>query len=115
MEYKYPDNTPSTYISYFRNREGPNGILVYYKNVSRFVYTSKALRDVFGPARYTDSVKSASKWVDEMIEQYEGVEDKEGRADTSFASEAMKEEDPRDRFVTHMPLGEPTDNTRMVT
>lgn len=73
MEYKYEGNTNDTYISYFRNREGPNGILVYYKNVSRFVTTSKGLRDVFGPARYTDSVKSASKWCDEMIEKYDSV------------------------------------------
>ena len=92
MEYKYPLNTPSTYISYFRNREGPNGILVYYKNVSTFVHTSKGLRDVFGPARYTDSVKAMSTWCDEMIEKYEGVEEpSEGRVDTSFASEVLEE------------------------
>ena len=102
MEYKYPLNTPSTYLSYFRNREGPNGILVYYKNVSTFVHTSKGLRDVFGPARYTDSVKAMSTWCDEMIEKYEslpsGIEMEEGRADTSFASDM-----------------EPNDQTRMVT
>ena len=83
------------YLSYFRNREGPNGILVYYKNVSRFVSTSKEMRAVFGPAKFTDSVKAASVWCDEMIEKYEsspdGIEMKEGRADTSFASEAMEE------------------------
>jgi len=99
MEYRYPANTPNMYLSYFRNREGPNGILVYYKNVSRFVNTSKQLRAVFGTARYTDSVKLASKWADEMIEQYEGVNEEVGRADTSFASEALVE----------------NDNTRMVT
>ena len=102
MEYQYPNNTPTTYISYFRNREGPNGILVYYKNVSRFVSTSKELRAVFGAARYTDSVKLASKWVDEMIEQYEGVDEEVGRADTSFASEALIENE------------DPTSNTKMV-
>jgi hypothetical protein len=95
MEYRYPNNTPSMYLSYFRNREGPNGILVYYKNVSRFVHTSKEMRAVFGTARYTDSVKAASAWCDEMIEKYEsspsGIEMEEGRADTSFASEAMEE------------------------
>ena len=106
MEYKYPLNTPSTYISYFRNREGPNGILVYYKNVSRFVSTSKEMRAVFGPAKFTDSVKAASVWCDEMIEKYEsypsGIEMEEGRADTSFASEALTESDPnyQTRMVT---------------
>ena len=80
------------YLSYFRNREGPNGILVYYKNVSRFVHTSKEMRAVFGTARYTDSVKAASTWCDEMIEKYEGVEESsEGRVDTSFASEVLEE------------------------
>jgi len=92
MEYRYPNNTPSMYLSYFRNREGPNGILVYYKNVSRFVSTSKEMRAVFGTARYTDSVKAASTWCDEMIEKYEGVEEpSEGRVDTSFASEVLEE------------------------
>lgn len=90
MEYKYPANTQDMYLSYFRNREGPNGILVYYKNVSRFVYTSKEMRAVFGTARYTDSVKLASTWCDEMIQKYEGVEE-EGRADTSFASSVSAE------------------------
>lgn len=94
MEYKYPANTKDMYLSYFRNREGPNGIMVYYKNVSRFVSTSKEMRAVFGTAKYTDSVKSASQWCDEMIQKYEedtlGIE-MEGRADTSFASEAMEE------------------------
>jgi hypothetical protein len=92
MEYRYPENTKDMYLSYFRNREGPNGILVYYKNVSRFVSTSKEMRAVFGTARYTDSIKSASKWCDEMIEQYEGTdESSEGRVDTSFASEVLSE------------------------
>ena len=80
------------YLSYFRNREGPNGILVYYKNVSRFVTTSKEMRAVLGPAKFTDSVKAASTWCDEMIEKYEGVEESsEGRVDTSFASEVLEE------------------------
>lgn len=93
MEYKYPGNTPTMYLSYFRNREGPNGILVYYKNVSRYVSTSKEMRAVFGAAKFTDSIKSASQWCDEMIEKYDSVEE-EGRKDTSFASEAISEEDP---------------------
>ena len=106
MEYRYPANTPSMYLSYFRNREGPNGILVYYKNVSRFVSTSKEMRAVFGPAKFTDSVKAASVWCDEMIEKYESLpstEMEEGRADTSFASEAMESE-----------RSEPIEKTRMV-
>jgi len=102
MEYKYPANTQDMYLSYFRNREGPNGIMVYYKNVSRFVNTSKEMRAVFGTARYTDSVKLASTWCDEMIELYGSIRSDEGRADTSFASEALIENDP-------------TANTRMVT
>ena len=92
MEYRYPANTPSLYLSYFRNKEGPNGILVYYKNVSRFVRTSKEMRAVLGPAKFTESVKAASVWCDEMIQKYEGVEESsEGRVDTSFASEALEE------------------------
>ena len=92
MEYRYPANTTSMYLSYFRNREGPNGILVYYKNVSRFVNTTKEMRAVLGPAKFTDSVKAASTWCDEMIEKYEGVEESsEGRVDTSFASEVLEE------------------------
>ena len=105
MEYRYPANTPSLYLSYFRNKEGPNGILVYYKNVSRFVRTSKEMRAVLGPAKFTESVKAASVWCDEMIDKYESSLtdiEKEGRADTSFASEALAEVEPNDqtRMVT---------------
>ncbi len=102
MEYRYPGSTNDMRLSYYRNREGPNGIMVYYKNVSRFVSTSKEMRAVFGSARYTESVKLASEWCDEMILKFDSAGIEEGRADTSFASEAMKEEDP-------------TANTRMVT
>ena len=106
MEYRYPANTPSVRLSYFRNREGPNGILVYYKNVSRLVRTSKEMRAVLGPAKFTDSVKAMSTWCDEMIKKYEsdpsGIEMEEGRADTSFASEVLAEIEPNDqtRMVT---------------
>ena len=102
MKYNYPENTPSAYAEYHRVREGPNGILVYYKNTSQFVSTSKELRNIFGTARYTDSVKAMSKWADEMIEKYEGVsEDTEGRADTSFASQAILEDDSSNsRMIT---------------
>lgn len=71
MEYHYPGNNQSMYVSYFRNREGPNAILVYYKNISRFVSTSKQLRAVFGPAKFTDSVKTLSAWADEQIVKYD--------------------------------------------
>ena len=102
MEYRYPANTPSMRLSYFRNREGPNGILVYYKNVSRIVSTSKEMRAVFGAAKFTDSVKAMSAWCDEMIQKYSGIEMEEGRADTSFASEVLAEIEPNDqtRMVT---------------
>ena len=102
MEYRYPANTPSLYLSYFRNREGPDGILVYYKNVSRIVTTSKEMRAVFGAAKFTDSVKAMSAWCDEMIQKYSGIEMEEGRADTSFASEVLAEIEPNDqtRMVT---------------
>ena len=111
MEYKYPLNTQSTYLSYFRNREGPNGILIYYKNVSTFVNTSKGLRDVFGPARYTDSVKAMSTWADEMIAEYDtsshDVSHDEIVKD-GFGPEAHSEQSERCSE-------EPNDNTRMVT
>ena len=103
------------YLSYFRNREGPNGILVYYKNVSRFVSTSKEMRAVFGPAKFTDSVKAASAWCDEMIEKYEsspdGIEMNEGRADTSFASEVLAENSSPEALTE----SDPNYQTRMVT
>jgi hypothetical protein len=97
MEYRYEGNANDAYISYFRNREGPNGILVYYKNVSRFVTTSKGLRDVFGPARYTDTVKAMSKWCDEMIAQYDSVATEVSHDQVikdGFGPEAHQEENP---------------------
>ena len=113
MEYKYEGNTNDTYISYFRNREGPNGILVYYKNVSRFVTTSKGLRDVFGPARYTDSVKSASKWCDEMIEKYDSVAAEVSHEEVvkdGFGPEVFVE---NNSYEAHTDV-DPTANTKMI-
>lgn len=70
MEYRYPENDQSMYVSYLRVREGPDSILVCYKNVSRFVRTAKELRAVFGPAKFTASVKAVSDWAEEQIVKY---------------------------------------------
>ena len=72
MEYQYPANDHSMYVSYHRVKDGPDGICVYYKGRSQFVSTPKELRAVFGVAKYTASVKAASEWVEELIEKYQG-------------------------------------------
>lgn len=77
--------------------------MVYYKNVAAPCFTVKDVRSRFGSAKYTDSCKKACEWVQACIDKYEAVvEEEEGRADTSFASEALNESDPnyQTRMVT---------------
>tara|TARA_R110000868_G_C10709861_1_gene749829 strand:+ start:258 stop:530 length:273 start_codon:yes stop_codon:yes gene_type:complete len=71
MEYQYPANDHSMYVSYHRVHDGPDGICVYYKGRSQFVSTPKELRACFGAARFTPSVKAASEWVEELIQKYQ--------------------------------------------
>ena len=90
MVINYPDNSNSLIIQYHRVREGPNWIMVYYKNIASPCLTVKEVRQRFGSAKFTESCKKVCEWVQEQINTYDKVEE-EGRADTSFASEAMEE------------------------
>ena len=103
---EFEGNTPSCNYTYFRVREGPNYFVSYYKNSSRLHYDPKDTWRTLGTAKFTDTGKALKEWCLTMDEQYgqTGAESeaRSGRADTSFASEAMEEESP-------------TDNTKMVT
>ena len=112
---EFEGNTPSCNYTYFRVREGPNYFVSYYKNSSRLHYDPKDTWRTLGTAKFTDTGKALKEWCLSMDEQYgvpqrdkwtsdssDGVSEANGRADTSFASEALEEESP-------------TDNTKMVT
>ena len=84
--------------------------MMYYKNVATPCFTVKDVKTRLGPAKFLESSKALYKWMNEMIEQYDSVV-QEGRADTSFASEAVAE-------ATTEAIGEvedPTANTKMIT
>ena len=108
MKYiEWPGNTNSCSFTYVRCREGPNKIIAYYKNSSRLFYDQgenfKHAWRVLGTAKFTSSAQELKAWLASMHEQYgEQPTDEEGRADSSFASEAMDEE-------------EPNNNTKMIT
>jgi hypothetical protein len=76
--------------------------MMYYKNIATPCLTVKDVKSRLGSAKFLESSKILYKWMEEMIEKYDSVVDEAGRADTSFASEAMKE------------VEDPTANTRMV-
>jgi len=76
--------------------------MLYYKNIATPCLTVKDVKNRLGPAKFLDSSKSLYKWMEEMIEKYDSVVEEAGRADTSFASEALVEKE------------DPTANTRMV-
>ena len=113
---EYEGNTQYMRYEYHRVREGTNYFVSYYKNSSRLHYDPKDTWRTLGTAKFTDTGKALKEWCLLMDEQYgvvqrqrwtDGqpgaeVEDRSGRKDTSFASEAMEEESP-------------TDNTKMVT
>ena len=85
-------------------REGPNFFISYYKGSSRCHRDAKETWRTLGSAKFTDSGKALKEWCLSMDEQFGNhpEESEEGRPDTSFASEAIKEE-------------EPNDNTKMIT
>lgn len=93
MIYPYPSNDTSLKVEYHRVREGPNWFMVYYKNVATPCLTVKDVKNRLGPAKFLDSSKNLYKWMEEMIEKYDSVLEEAGRADTSFASEALIEND----------------------
>ena len=65
--------------------------MVYYKNIATPCLTVKDVRARFGSAKFTETCKKVCAWVQECIDKYDSVQDEDGRADTSFASEALEE------------------------
>ena len=109
---EYPGNTQYMRYEYHRVREGPNFFVSYYKHSSRLIYDPKDTWRTLGTAKFTDTGKALKEWCLLMDETY-GVPQREkwitheateasGRKDTSFASEALEEDNP---FL----------NTKMVT
>ena len=98
---EFEGNTRDCNFEYFRVREGPNYFVSYYKNSSRLHYDPKECWRVLGTAKFTDTGKALKAWAVEMYES--NLPKLEPVPDTSFASEAMSEEEA------------PNDNTRMVT
>jgi hypothetical protein len=102
---QFEGNSQYMRYEYHRVREGPNYFVSYYKHSSRLHYDPKDCWRTLGVAKFTDTGKALKEWCLSMDDQYGagGAEGElSGRADTSFASEAMEEMSP-------------TDNTKMVT
>ena len=106
---EYEGNTQYMRYEYHRVREGPNYFVTYYKHSSRLIYDPKDAWRTLGQAKFTDSGKALKEWCLSMYDQYsvpqmekwtnDGVDEASeasGRADTSFASEAMEEMSPCD-------------------
>ena len=99
---EFPGNTQYMRYEYHRVREGPNYFVSYYKNSSRLHYDPKETWRTLGTAKFTDGGKALKEWCLAMYEEYSipqiekwGENHKEeGRKDTSFASEALEEENP---------------------
>lgn len=113
----FSGNTRQCNFEYFKVREGPNYFVSFYKNSSRLHYDPKECWRVLAQAKFTDMGKALKEWCLAMYEEYsipqmekweENIhrEDDVGRADTSFASEAMAGE---------IEESDPTDNTKMIT
>jgi len=103
---EYPGNTQYMRYEYHRVREGPNYFVSYYKYSSRLIYDPKDTWRTLGTAKFTDTGKSLKEWCLLMDDTY-GVpqrmkwgargaesEARSGRKDTSFASEALEEDNP---------------------
>ena len=112
---EWEGNTQFCNYEYHRVREGPNYFVSYYKNSSRLHYDPKDTWRTLGVAKFTDTGKALKEWCLLMDETHgvpqrerwtsdvvDGASEASGRADTSFASEAMEEMSP-------------TDETKMIT
>ena len=97
----FPLNTKDCNFEYFRVREGPNYFVSYYKHSSQLHYDPKNCWRVLGVAKFTDTGKALKEWAVGLFE--DNLPKPEPVADTSFASEAMSEEEA------------PNDNTKMIT
>ena len=114
---EYEGNSQYMRYEYHRVREGPNYFVSYYKHSSRLHYDPKNCWRTLGTAKFTDSGKALKEWCLLMDQDYgvpqrelwrahqrtkwtsnvaDGVSEANGRADTSFASEAMEEMSPCD-------------------
>ena len=71
MQYNYPDNSNTLIVNYHRVREGPNWIMVYYKNIATPCLTVKDVRARFGSAKFTETCKKVCAWVQECIDKYD--------------------------------------------
>ena len=108
---QFEQNSQYMRYEYHRVREGPNYFVSYYKNSSRLHYDPKDCWRTLGQAKFTDTGKALKEWCIGLDDEY-GVPQRErfngttdgadgaegearsGRKDTSFASEAMEEENP---------------------
>ena len=109
MKYDSPVNNVHTgiIVEYHRTRTGPNFFMVYYKGLSTVCMTRKEVRNRLGTARFTETSRILSEWVDEMIDKYEKVSDEsqdtlEYAKSAGFGPEAhaLDENDPN--FNTKM-------------
>ena len=102
MLIEYPGNTQDMRYEYHRVREGPNYFVSYYKHSSRLHYDPKDCWRTLGVAKFTNTGKELKEWCLQMYDEYSVKQmekwgkdhGEEGRKDTSFASEAMEEENP---------------------
>ena len=87
-------------------REGPNYYIILQSSVLR--QDPKDAWRILGAAKFTDTGKALKEWCLEMhqiwvVDKQKKDDEDKGRKDTSFASEAIAEEE------------DPTANTKMVT
>ncbi len=100
----FEHNTKDMSFEYIPSREGPNQFVCYYKHSSVLRQDPKDAWRVLGVAKFTDTGKILKEWCLEMHQKWvinKQNSKEKGRADTSFASKAIKE-------------AEPNDNTKMV-
>ena len=91
IPFELNDNKMS--FHYIRSREGPNQFVCAYKGSACLRQDPKDAWRVLGAAKFTDTGKALKQWCLDMNDKYNS-EEKEARVDTSFASEAISEENP---------------------
>ena len=110
----FEGNDQHMIFQYMRMREGPNYFMCKYKRSSVLRQDPKDAWRVLGAAKFTETGKALKEWCLSMHQQWvlDRQEQEEGRADTSFASEALLVNDSQHEAMAEE---DPTHNTKMVT
>ena len=98
---QWPGNGRGLHVEFHRVREGKNYFVVLYKDSAVIRTDPKEAWRCSSVAKFTAPMQELKQWCIDIYEKYDQPkDDSEGRADTSFASEAQLEPNDQTKMIT---------------